>query len=97
MADTWIAADIRNITIPGVGDVTVTRFRPRSGDGRHQLTFPDGTIIDILPDGVTTGAHRARTFGKALEDLGVTVDPATYVVGALVRAGATGIDVKEGL
>lgn len=79
------------------GGIPVTSMRG-STEGAHRIDFPDGRMLMVLPDGVSSPGPRSRVISKALNELeAVSVDGDTgridllaYVVGRLrVEAEST--------
>lgn len=85
-----------------IGECIVDYLRnpDRHGEGGHEVTFPDGQRLRVLPDDVTTAKERMYAIVSGLTHIEdctvpednpaaiVTFDPVAYVVGCLALRGA---------
>ncbi len=91
---TWQRAKTPSKTVGPVDVYYISR--KGQSEGGHDVVFPDGTAIRVLPDG-TTGQRRSRTISWALTKAKYLLDgsPATwdewvaFVVGHLAVRGLT--------
>lgn len=70
-------------------NATLQYLRGPGTEGAHDVAFPAGRVLRVLPDGRTTTKMRAVVIRRALEaELGLD-----GVVGGLVLAGATNLEL----
>lgn len=87
--------------------VDYLRNPDRHGEGGHQVTFPDGKRLRVLPDGRTTTKRRNHTILSGLTHLNdidaeqpedssdPTLGPIPYIVGLLVLDGADSWEIAD--
>lgn len=73
------------------GAFSMVSEQNKAGETAHCVTLPDGQQLRVLPDDRTSGQRRSRTISEALKALVDVegIDPMTYIVGAVAKAGLT--------
>lgn len=83
---TWITEER---TAKTIGALRIVYCRPKEGtEGAHQVEFPDGRAVRVVPDGQTTGKRRSTTILAACRAIAevaypVKLDPYSYLIGVL--------------
>lgn len=78
-----------------VGRFILDYLRGRGAEGGHQVSFPDGRRLRVLPDGRSTGKYRSHRIVSDLTALDVVwesfsdagLDPVLWLVGSWAVAG----------
>ena len=90
-----------------VGVYRVDYLRGDGPEGGHDVAFPDGRTLRVLPDGVTTGKFRGDTILAALDTIsrvdGIVFrvegpgfwDPMLYLIGAIARHGIDSWEILD--
>jgi len=76
-----------------VGPYQIVYLRGPGPEGGHEIRFPDGQTLRVLPDGSTSGKYRSKRIVSHLEAVSASFGPGSdslvrdMVLGYLIRAG----------
>ena len=71
-------------------DTTLQYLRGPRKMGAHEVTFPDGQVLRVLPDSTSTARGRSAAIRKALSHTGAGIEAC---IGALILVGATHLEL----